>query len=93
MAWIVTASNDRRAQLAAGAAYVRANLKATELGLAMQPLSQALEEYPEMLPLLAEHKRAVGLPESNTVQMFFRLGHAAPVEPAPRRALDDIIKA
>jgi hypothetical protein len=92
-AWIVTATNDRRAQLAAGAAYVRANLKATELGLAMQPLSQALEEYPEMLPTLAEHKRALGLPESATVQMFFRLGRAAPVEPSPRRALDDFIRA
>lgn len=92
-AWIVTASNDRRAQLAAGAAYVRANLKATELGLAMQPLSQALQEFPEMLPLLAEHKRAVGAPETATVQMFFRLGHASAGEPSPRRALDDIIRA
>ncbi len=93
LGWIVTAANDRRAQLAAGAAYGRANLKAPELGLAMQPLSQALEEYLEMLPLLAEHKRALGLPESDTVQMFFRMGRAAPVEPAPRRALDDIIRA
>ena len=93
LAWIVTQTNDRRAQLAAGAAYVRANLKATEIGLAMAPLSQALQEYPEMLPLLAEHKRALGLPESDTVQMFFRLGRAATVEPAPRRPLDAIIRA
>jgi hypothetical protein len=92
-AWIVTAANDRRAQLAAGAAYVRANLKATELGFAMHPLSQALQEFPEMLPVLAEHKRAVGASESETVQMFFRLGRAAEVGPAPRRALDDIIRA
>jgi hypothetical protein len=92
-AWIVTSANDRRAQLAAGAAYVRANLKATEIGLAMQPLSQALEEFAEMLPVLAEHKRAVGAPDSSTVQMFFRLGRAATVEPSPRRALDDIIRA
>jgi hypothetical protein len=90
--WIVTAANDRRAQLAAGAAYVRANLKATELGLAMHPLSQALQEFPQMLPLLAEHKRAVGAAESETVQMFFRLGRALAVEPAPRRPLDAIIQ-
>ena len=93
LAWIVTHTNDRRAQLAAGAAYVRANLKATELGLAMAPLSQALQEYSEMLPLLAEHKRALALPKSDTVQMFFRVGRAAPVEPAPRRPLDAIIRA
>ncbi len=91
-AWIVTGANDRRAQLAAGAAYVRANLKATELGLAMQPLSQALQEFPEMLPVLAEHKRAVGAADSETVQMFFRLGRAAPAEPSPRRPLDAIIR-
>lgn len=91
--WIVTAANDRRTQLAAGAAYVRANLKATELGLAMHPLSQALQEYPEMLPMLAEHKRAVGAAESETVQMFFRLGRAGAVEPAPRRPLDAIVRA
>jgi hypothetical protein len=90
--WIVTAANDRRAQLAAGAAYVRANLKATEMGLAMHPLSQALQEFPEMLPLLAEHKRAVGAAESETVQMFFRLGRAAPPGPAPRRPLDAITR-
>ena len=92
-AWIVTAANDRRAQLAAGAAYVRANLKATELGLSMQPLSQALQEFPEMLPVLAEHKRAVGAVESETVQMFFRLGRATPVGPAPRRPLDAIMQS
>ena len=91
--WIVTATNDRRAQLAAGAAYVRANLQATALGLAMHPLSQALQEFPEMLPLLAEHKRALGLPESDTVQMFFRMGRAAAAEPAPRRPLDAIMRA
>lgn len=92
-AWIVTETNDRRAQLAAGAAYVRANLKATEIGLAIQPLSQALQEFPEMLPVLAEHKRAVGAPETATVQMFFRVGHASRGEPSPRRPLDDIIRA
>jgi hypothetical protein len=93
LAWIVTATNDRRAQLAAGAAYARANLKANEIGLAVQPLSQALQEYPEMLPLRAEHKRMLSLPDSDTVQMFFRVGHAATVEPAPRRPLDAIIRA
>jgi len=92
-AWIVTATNDRRAQLASGAAYVRANLQATALGIAMHPLSQALQEFPEMLPVLAEHKRALGLPESDTVQMFVRIGRAAPPGPAPRRPLDAIMRA
>lgn len=92
-AWIVTPTNDRRAQLAAGAAYVRATLKAAEMGLSTHPLSQALQEFPEMLPVLAEHKQALGLPASDTVQMFFRLGRATPGEHAPRRPLNEIIRA
>lgn len=90
--WIVTSANDRLTQFAAGAAYLRANLKATEMGLAMHPLSQALQEFPEMLTLLAEHKQAVGAAEAETVQMFFRLGRATQAEPAPRRPLDAIIR-
>jgi hypothetical protein len=92
-AWIVTEGNERRAQLAAGAAYLRANLAATQMGLGMQPLSQALQEFPEMLPILAEHKRALGVAEGETVQMFFRIGRASPVEPSPRRPLSQIVRA
>jgi hypothetical protein len=91
-AWIVSADNDRATQLAAGAAYVRANLQATALGLSTGPLSQVLQEFPEMLPLLAEHKRILGVPESDTVQMFFRVGHAVPGEPAPRRPLAEMLR-
>ena len=91
-AWIITHANDRLTQLASGAAYARLNLQATALGLSTGPLSQVLQEFPEMLPLLAEHKRILGVPEGDTVQMFFRVGHAVPGEPAPRRPLDDILR-
>jgi hypothetical protein len=90
--WIVTPANDRKTQLVAGAAYARAALTATGLGMLVHPLSQALQEFPEMLPVLAEHKRTLGLPESDTVQMFFRFGHGSPAEPAPRRPLDAILR-
>lgn len=91
--WIVTATNDRLAQLTSGAAYVRASLAATRLGMVVHPLSQALQEFPEMLPVLAEHKRSLGLPDGDTVQMFFRFGRAARGEPAPRRPLDAIVRS
>lgn len=91
-AWLVTPTNDRRAQLTAGAAYVRANLKATELGLSMGPLSQVLQEFPAMQPLLARHKQMLGLPATATVQMFVRVGRGSPVEPSPRRPLGDILR-
>ena len=43
--WITTPTNTRADQLEAGRQYVRANLQATKLGLAMHPMSQALQEY------------------------------------------------
>ncbi|MEQ1890582.1 MAG: twin-arginine translocation signal domain-containing protein, partial [Alphaproteobacteria bacterium] len=71
-AWLSTGSNDRRAQLDVGAAYVRLNLKATELGLAIGPLSQVLQEFPAMLPLREQNKKLLGVPDAHTVQMFVR---------------------
>ena len=46
--WVVTEDNSRNAQLTAGRTRLRVNLKATELGLSLQPLSQALEKYREV---------------------------------------------
>ena len=92
-AWMTTASNDRAAQLSAGAAYVRANLKATEMGLAMAPLSQALQEFPEMSAHMQAIVGATRTAPGHTLQMFFRMGYADPVLPAPRRPLDAIIRA
>lgn len=90
--WLVTGGNDRRAQLDAGAAYVRLNLKATALGLAIGPVSQILQEFTAMAPLRAQHKKYLGLPENSTVQMFVRIGRAGTMGPSPRRALADIIR-
>jgi hypothetical protein len=75
-----------------GAAYVRANLKATEIGLSMAPLSQALQEFPEMANEMRAILAATGTPAGHTLQMFFRMGYAAPVEAVPRRPLMDIIR-
>jgi hypothetical protein len=85
--WLVTAANTRRDQIAAGADWVRVNLAATGIGLGTQPLSQALQEYPEMATLYADiHKRLA--PEGGTVQMFARIGYGPKVEPSPRWPLD-----
>jgi hypothetical protein len=91
--WMATRANDRAAQVEAGKAYVRANLKATEIGLAMAPLSQALQEFPEMAGPMRALRAATGTSEGETLQMFFRLGYADPVPPAPRRPLDAFIRA
>ena len=93
--WLVTEGNDRLTQVNAGRAYVRAQLAATAAGLSMQPLSQALQEYPEQAVPYTEIHQLLGAPAPRvTVQMWARLGYAPVIEPSPRRGLEaHILKA
>lgn len=91
--WLVTEGNDRPAQIRAGRTYARLNLAAARDGFAMAPWSQALQEFPEMKPHYDAMRAALEAGAGETVQMFFRLGYAAPPEPTPRRAVDAIIRA
>jgi hypothetical protein len=87
--WMVSEGNSRATQIAAGRAYARVQLAATAQGVVMQPLQQALQEYPEVAGPYAEIHRLLGAPRpTHTVQMWARVGFAAPVGPAPRRGLD-----
>jgi hypothetical protein len=90
--WMTTASNTRADQLASGRAYLRVNLKATELGLSMHPVSQALQEFPEMAGPMRDLHAALQLPQGHTAQMLVRVGHSGGVEPAPRRPVNDIVR-
>lgn len=81
--WMVTKGNTRRDQIAAGGDWLRVNLAATALGLGFQPLSQALQEYPEMDRLYrATHTRLA--PEGGTVQMLARIGYGPTIDASPR---------
>ena len=85
--WSTTATNTRRAQIEAGRAWVRTQLAANARGLSFHPLSQALQEFPEMA---THYKRAHELLSKNageTVQMLSRLGYAPSIGPAPRQTL------
>lgn len=85
--WMVTPGNTRRDQIAAGAEWLRLNLACTREGLGFQPLSQALQEYPEMAELYAEtHARLA--PEGGTVQMLARIGYGPEVSASPRWPLE-----
>ena len=72
------------AQLQAGRRYVRANLIATSLGLALHPVSQSLQEYPEMAEKYGWIHRLLGAQGEERIQMLARLGYGTKVEPAPR---------
>jgi hypothetical protein len=89
--WLVTPGNSRADQLAAGADWLRVNLAATAAGVAIQPLSQALQEYPEMAALYADlHARLA--PGGGTVQMLARIGYGPEVDPSPRWPLEAKIR-
>jgi len=90
--WITTADNSRATQVNAGRAYVRLNLQTTANGVAMHPVSQLLQEYPEMADLQRRFYEATGTPAGETVQMLFRLGYAEAPPPSPRRPLDAILR-
>jgi hypothetical protein len=87
--WLVSEGNDRVTQVNAGRAYARVQLAATAQGVVMQPLQQALQEYPEQARPHAEMRRLLGADTpAQTVQMWARVGFAPPADAAPRRGVD-----
>ncbi|MEO1240050.1 MAG: twin-arginine translocation pathway signal protein, partial [Pseudomonadota bacterium] len=89
--WMVTPGNSRVDQIAAGRDWLRVNLAATGQGLGFQPLSQALQEYPEMADHYAEVHSTLA-PDGGTVQMLARIGYGEAVPASPRWPLDAKIR-
>lgn len=88
--WLVTADNSRETQVTTGADWLRVNLAATAQGIGFQPLSQALQEFPEMAGPYAEvHKRLA--PAESTVQMLSRIGYGPVIANSPRWPLESRI--
>lgn len=84
---VKTIGNSRHHQIAAGRRWLRLNLATTTLGLALHPVSQALQEFPEM----AEHYKAAHqllADEGETVQMLGRLGYGPATARTPRWPLE-----
>jgi hypothetical protein len=92
--WVASPGNTRLTQAAAGRAYARSHLLATAEGVDMHPLSQALQEFPEMRgPYQAIHKTLGLTALSETLQMISRVGFAVePRGPSPRRRLDSMLR-
>jgi hypothetical protein len=86
--WMISDGNDRATQVEAGRAYLRVQLAATAAGVVMQPVQQALQEYPaQAAHYAAIHDLLHAKRPLQTVQMWARVGYAGPVGPAPRRGL------
>jgi hypothetical protein len=84
-AWLTTPGNTRAEQFAAGRAWLRLNLATTAAGLALHPVSQALQEFAAMDDARAA-AHALLAPSGGTVQMLGRIGYAPPpaAPPTPR---------
>jgi hypothetical protein len=86
-----TPGNTRADQIEAGRRWLRLNLATTGMGLALHPVSQALQEYPEMAGPYAEMHAAYARP-GETVQMLGRLGYGPDIAPTPRWPLEDKLR-
>ncbi len=87
-AMIITKYNTRLSQVKSGMLYSKLMLGAQSQGFAMQPLSQALEEYPEMKKLYNGIHRDYA-PDGGTIQMFVRLGK--PTKKIPQSMRRDVM--
>ncbi|MEO0545149.1 MAG: twin-arginine translocation pathway signal protein [Pseudomonadota bacterium] len=86
IALITTPSNTRLDQLDAGARWLRLNLDATARGIAIRPVSQALQEYQEVRENYDAIHAAFG--NGGTVQMLGLLGYGTQTPRTPRWALE-----
>jgi hypothetical protein len=84
-------TNTRADHIAAGRQWLRLNLMTTAMGLSLHPVSQALQEYPEMAPYKARAEALLARP-GQTVQMLGRLGYGPAVPATPRWPLESRIR-
>ncbi|MBL8568567.1 MAG: twin-arginine translocation pathway signal protein [Phreatobacter sp.] len=89
---VVAPDESRAGQFAAGRAYLRANLAAAAAGLSLHPVSQALQEFPEMAGVKARLEAALGIAAPNRLHMLARLGYGPAVPQTPRWAASTRIR-
>jgi hypothetical protein len=92
LVWITSPGNSRADQLETGRRYVRANLRATSLGLGMHPMSQSLQEYPAVKTAFDRIHGLLGATGTQRVQMLARVGYGPLTTPSPRWPLEKHIR-
>lgn len=85
--WLSTNTNTRLDQLNAGRDWLRINLATTQAGIGLHPISQLLQEYPEMTSHFALIHEMLGA-QGKVVQMLGRLGYASVPAPSPRWGIE-----
>lgn len=90
--WITTAGNSRLDQIKAGQNYLGLNLKISELGLKIHPISQSLQEYDEMQATRRDVNQLTGVNAPRRLQMLARLGYGDDINASPRWPLEKMIR-
>lgn len=72
----ITPANTPADWIKAGMDYARFQLAATASGYYLHPLSQVLQEFPEMNTLRVQYEKLSGITEDQKIQMAVRIGKA-----------------
>lgn len=91
IALFTTAANRPADWVKTGFDYMRFHLAVTALGLAMQPVSQVLQEYAAMENLRSAFEEAMQVKAPRKIQMMVRLGRSDYRYFAPRRAVKNLL--
>ncbi|MBC8376664.1 MAG: hypothetical protein H8E26_11525 [FCB group bacterium] len=86
-----TQSNTMSDWILTGIDYVRFQLAADQLGYVIHPVSQVLQEYPEMDDLRARFNGLVGVSEPSKIQMGVRIGRGEKLYYSYRREPENLL--
>ena len=86
--WIKADANTRLSQLQAGRAWVRMNLAAQQAGVCVHPLSQILQEFPEMAEPYEAVRDELNVGPDGVIHMLGRIGYTKFPSASPRWPLE-----
>ncbi|HMZ62242.1 MAG TPA: nitroreductase family protein, partial [Leptospiraceae bacterium] len=86
-----TAGNTKKDWIHTGMDYARFQLALTSLGYKMHPMSQPLQEFPEMDSYRKALDSALSVKPSEKIQMIARLGKSSFAYFSPRRSQKDML--
>ncbi len=89
---LITKGNSVRDWILSGRDYARLQLAAAAAGLVMRPMSQLLQEFPEMTALREDYERFSGVRPPAKIQIVALLGRGDHDYYSPRRPLESMIK-
>ena len=82
--WVKAEENTRLSQLEAGQAWVRMNLAAQQNGICVHPLSQVLQEFPEMAEPYEAIRTELNVGSNGVIHMLGRVGYTKFPAASPR---------